>query len=419
MNRQEDAVASNDGASEVDELRRDIERTQGELGGTIDAIQEKLSPGALMAEARGPVEDTTDHIVAEVQRAVQESVDHLLAQARQPVEDVSDHLIERATGAVEEATERMVAKASAAAQEATDHMLESARVAATETVSNIVAQTGQAVRAATRGKVEKMASKIGDTTRGMADSANDGTRGLASTVIQTIQRNPFPAALATIGIGWLYLKRPKSASVHYAAGYTTQPANGNGYGVPAREASGSTLNAAGLAIGGAASTVGDAVTGAANSVGGALGDAAGSVSDTVGGTASAVGDVATGAAQVVGGTVGHMAVGTQDAARNLVTEVQFQALRIEEGFRNLAQQNPLAFGAAGLALGSLVGLAILETQAEHKLMGGARDAVLEQAGESAHEALAKVGHVAVEASKTAKEEAAAEGLVSEVGSSRQ
>jgi len=404
MSQQDTAGASNEDVSEVEVIRQEIARTQDDMGGTLEAIQEKLSPGALLAEAQGPVEETTDHIVAEVQRAVRESMDHLLSQAREPVEEVTDHLIARATGAVEEVTSRLVVEATDAIEEATDHILERARVTATETASSIVEQTGHAVREATIGKVEKMASKIGESTRDMADTANETTRGLGSTVMQTIERNPLPAALAAVGLGWLYLKRPKGAS-----GYSSSNVNGNGRTMNASTNGASdAVGQVGDVVKGTASTVADTVTGTAN----AVGDAAGSLGETVGGTTSAVGDAVSGAATMVGGTVGQVADGTQDAARNLFTELQFQALRIEEGFKTLAEQNPLALGAAGIALGSVIGLAIPETQVEHKFMGKARDAVLDQVGETAQDGLNKVGHVAAEVGKTAKQEAVAGGLVS-------
>jgi hypothetical protein len=404
MSQEPEALPSATDKDEVDLLRQDIDRTQDALGGTIEAIQEKLNPAALITEARGPVKDTTDHIVAEVRRAVEESFDHIVAQSRGPVEEIGDHLI---------------VKATTAAQEMTDHILERAHDTATETASSILEQTGQALHAATIGKVEKMASRIGETTRNMADGANESTKGFGGTVVQTIERNPLPAALAAIGLGWLYLKRPKNTSSFYAGTYSrggqrmSTPANfANTKASAAGDAVGGTMGAAGGAVSDAASTIGSTVSDAASTVGDTVAGAASTAGSTVRDTAGTVGDAVVGAASSVGDTVVHVADGTQGVARNLVTEVQFQALRLGEGFQTLAQQNPLALGAAGLALGSLIGLAAPETQVEHQLMGGARDAVLDQAGATAQDALSRVGHVAAEAGKTVKQEAASEGLTS-------
>jgi hypothetical protein len=343
---------------DVQEIRRDIERTQTDLGGTIEAIQEKLSPGALIDEARGPVEDTADHIVAEVQKAFRESVDHLVSEARGPVEEMGDHLISRATNAIEEAT---------------DHILERARATATETASSIVEQTGHAVRAATIGKVEKMATRVSQA----GDSANEMSKGFGSSVIATVRANPLPASLAALGLGWLYLKRSNASS-------------GTTYGQPYQNGQvGSNLQATN-AMNKAASALGDGVSSGAA----AVGDAVGSMSSTVGETAAGVGEAVTGVVSMVGDTAGQVASGTQGAARNMVTEAQFQVLRVSEGLQTVAQKNPLALGAAGIALGSLIGLAIPQSQAEHRLMGGVRDAAVDQAGETAQGALQKAGHVA-------------------------
>lgn len=64
--------------------------------------------------------------------------------------------------------------------------------------------------------------------------------------------------------------------------------------------------------------------------------------DAVGSTAGAVNDA-----------VGQAASGTQAAARDLAAEVWYQAHRASDGFQTLAQQNPLALGAAGSAVGAL------------------------------------------------------------------
>ena len=413
--------ATDAGAGEVVEIERSIERTQGAMSGTLDAIQEKLNPGALMEQARGPVEDTSDHIVAEVQRAVRESVDHIIGEARGPIEELGEHLIARVTSAAEEAT---------------DHILAQARTTATEAASDIVARTGEAVRAATIGKVEHMVQTVGNTTRDAANTANDTTKGLGAAVKGTIEQNPLPAALAAIGLGWLYLKRPTGASRRsaptsypsYQAGPTGQHPLGNTIGNAAGtvgSAVGNATDTVGSAVGSATDTVGSAVGSATDTVGNTVGSAAGAVGDTVstaagavgealGTTASTVGNTIGSAAGAVGDTVGGAAAGTQDVARGLVGEIQHQASQVGTGFQKLAQENPLAVGVAGVALGSLIGLLVPETAGERQLMGGARDTLMDKAAETAQDTMQKVGSVAQKAEGAAesavKDEAKAQGL---------
>ncbi len=396
-------------AGEVTDIERQIERTQGAMSGTLDAIQEKLNPGALIEQARGPVEDTSDHIVAEVQRAVRESADHLVERATEVLRDAPGPLLAQVRGPVEEVADHLIARVTAAAEEATDHILEQARTTATEAASDIVARTGEAVRAATIGKVEHMVQTVGNTTRDMAEGANNTTKGLGSAVMGTIERNPLPAALAAIGLGWLYLKRPTAASRGVVP--TPYPA------YPSYRADQSGRRTAGDTVGSAAGAVGDTVGSAAGAVGdaasttaGAMGDAVGNVGDALGNAAGTVGSTVGSAASAVGETVGGAAAGTQDAARGLVAEVQYRASQVGDGFQTLAQQNPLALGAAGLALGSLIGLALPETPGERRLMGGARDVALDKAGAAAQDTLQKVGSVAQKAEGAAKDEAQAQGL---------
>jgi len=408
MSEWREATPSATDAGEVADIEQQIERTQGAMGGTLDAIQEKLNPGALMEQARGPVEDTSDHIVAAVQRAVRESADHLVDRATEVLRDAPGPLLAQVRGPVEEMGDHLIARITAAAEEATDHILEQARATATEAASDIVARTGEAVRAATIGKVEHMVQTVGNTTRDMAEGANDTTKGLGSAVMGTIERNPLPAALAAIGLGWLYLKRPTGA----ARRVTPTP-------YPSYRADQAGRRTAGDTVGSAADAVGDTVGSAAGAVGdaasttaGAMGDAAGTVGDALGSTAGTVGSTVGSAASAVGETVGGAAAGTQDAARGLVAEVQHQASQVGNGFQKLVQENPLAVGVAGVALGSLIGLLVPETPGERQLMGGARDTLMDKATGTAQETMDKVGTIATEAGDTAKQEAQKKGLLS-------
>ena len=62
------------------------------------------------------------------------------------------------------------------------------------------------------------------------------------------------------------------------------------------------------------------------------------------------------------------------------------------------------------AVGVAVGLALPETQPEHRLMGEARDNLLERAASTAKETVEKVQHVATEATRAAGNEARTQGI---------
>src|SRR5688572_16721627 len=86
--------------------------------------------------------------------------------------------------------------------------IETTRGAMTETVqaigdrldpTNIVADAKATVREATVGKVEVMADNAGR----MIEEAGYTAQNAGGSIVETIKRNPIPAAMAAIGIGWL------------------------------------------------------------------------------------------------------------------------------------------------------------------------------------------------------------------------
>jgi len=72
-----EAAAEPDATPETAAIREDIEQTRAEMGGTIDAIQEKLDPEVLQEQAK----DT----IREAKEAAIEVADHAIQQAREAV----------------------------------------------------------------------------------------------------------------------------------------------------------------------------------------------------------------------------------------------------------------------------------------------------------------------------------------------
>jgi ElaB/YqjD/DUF883 family membrane-anchored ribosome-binding protein len=114
----------------------------------------------------------------------------------------------------------------------------------------------------------------------------------------------------------------------------------------------------------------------------------------------------------VQGTAGQLADRAQQAAGSVAEETRHRARRLEDRFH----ENPLALGAAAVALGMTAGLAIPETRKESELMGGTRQRFMRKVGEVAEETKDKVEHVAErvvdQAQSTAKQAAREEGLTS-------
>jgi hypothetical protein len=72
---------------------------------------------------------------------------------------------------------------------------------------NIVADAKETVREATVGKVEQMANTAGEMVSNAGQTAQEAGTGL----VDTIRRNPVPAAMVGIGLGWLAMSARSSS----------------------------------------------------------------------------------------------------------------------------------------------------------------------------------------------------------------
>jgi hypothetical protein len=272
---------------------------------------------------------------------------------------------------------------------------------------HIKEQVKEQVREATIGRAEEAMRNAGDTL-------NEARYGL----METIRQNPIPAAMAGIGLGWLFMNRRSGARYrdqgYYRQGgqyYTGQPYGGErgyaggqyGYRAEWREDDRGLLERGGQAIGSTVSRVQETA-----------GDVAHRAQETVG-------DVAQRAQETVGNvvdqaqsTAGDVAQHAQEAAGYIADRAQFQAQRLEDRFERTLHENPLAVGAIALALGTAVGFTLPQTQRENELLGETRDNLIERAQTVAQDTVEKVQRVASEvideAQTTARESAREQGL---------
>jgi hypothetical protein len=70
--------------------------------------------------------------------------------------------------------------------------------------------------------------------------------------------------------------------------------------------------------------------------------------------------------------------------------------RVQSQLQRMARENPLMVGAGALLLGSIVGLAIPETQRENEWLGETRDSMLDKAQELARNTAARAQETAGE-----------------------
>jgi len=206
---------------------------------------------------------------------------------------------------------------------------------------HLMDQAKENVREATIGRVE-------ETAKGMSDM-----------VMETIKRNPIPAAMAGAGLALLWANRSSGHNGHsvdrrYSAYYGTTSSYGQTqpYGYGQQSQSGGI----GDTVGGAASKVGDTV----GQVGENVGQTVGQIGQNVGQTAGQVG-------QNVGQTVGQW--GNQ--------------------VDRFMQASPLAMGAIALGAGALIGAILPETPQEQQMLGDASRTVGETVRDTVDQAASK------------------------------
>lgn len=202
---------------------------------------------------------------------------------------------------------------------------------------HLIDQAKENVREATIGRVEETA------------------RGVSDMVLDTIKRNPIPAAMAGVGMAVLWKNRSqgRDSGISY----------GTDYGYPSRP--------------------GSMYSGEPHeNLGSKVGDAATTVGQSVGDTASAV-------AQNVGGAAGALAGGAQQASGEIVSRASETAHKVGWKLDSFMQANPLAMGAIAVGAGAVIGSLLPETEQEREMLGDASRQVSSAVRDTVDEATTK------------------------------
>jgi hypothetical protein len=188
---------------------------------------------------------------------------------------------------------------------------------------HLVQQVKENVREATIGRVEETA------------------KGVSEMVMDTIKRNPIPAALAGAGIAMLWANRsqgPRGGNSNY----------GSGYGYQSRPAS-----------------------------------------MYEGGGAGGIGSKARDAASTVTGAVGSVAEGAQHATGEVIDRAGETAQQVGFKLDSFMQASPLAMGAIAIGAGAVVGSILPETSQEREMLGDASRQVTSAVRDGVEQATAK------------------------------
>jgi len=314
---------------EIESARIQIEETRVQMTGTIDAIKEQLSPAHLVEEAKESLKEAT------------------LGKAEHLAEAVADKAKEAmttASGAIHSAVEYVSGKAGPASEAA----------------------------------MEKIAPAV-DAAKAIGVTA----QGAGETIVDTIRRNPLPAAVIGFGLGWLALSMRKQRQSDLGA---TNPYRSGGEGVYESEAQYNDRSYGRPLPEGewdATRSKGTAVT---------------AVTDALHGAGDAVNNFATGARD----KASDLAVATREKASDLAIATKEKAQESYSALDQWVHENPLAAGAVALLVGAAVGLALPATAKENEVLGPKRDELAQKAAETAQDVVGKVQTVAEKAIGTAK-----------------
>lgn len=219
----------------------------------------------------------------------------------------------------------------------------------------------------------------------------------ASKLWRVAREHPMPAAVVGLGLGWMMVesaRKPDPWDGRERGDYTGWSGGSFRPGYAGSE----TLSAAK-----------DKVHDVADSAKEALSSAGDKVSDAADWTKEHASDLGHQVADKAS-TLGHQVT---DKASDLRRQAKTQVRRARVGFWQTMEQNPLMVGAATLALGVIVGLALPSTDKEDELMGETRDHLLDEAKEAGQQMLDKSKHVAEAVAGKVKEEARNQGLTPE------
>jgi len=157
------AVTSN-GAADPAKLRADIAETRNEMSGTIEQLHGRLNPAVLKEQALEQFHEATETIKNDLKKRLQDAKETLMAELKEVKETVRVDVLDEIDTVKSRLNEEVV-------------------------------QAKAAVRGATIGKVENM-----------MHGAQDRVRDTSRTVKDVVADNPIPAALAGVGLAWLFIE---------------------------------------------------------------------------------------------------------------------------------------------------------------------------------------------------------------------
>jgi len=220
----------------------------------------------------------------------------------------------------------------------------------------IMGQVKESVRDATIGKVEKVMQNVGDKITSATEPAVEamGRAGNAiketgSSVAGTVRQNPIPAALIGLGVGMLIVNRFRNNT--RGAKYSVREHGYSPRGLPSD-----------------------------------LGYSPDEYDQAMGRSYDRMNN-----------TGGGIAQSTTETMSRVGRQARDGAVRVSSQIERVVRENPLAVGAAAIAVGAAVGLALPTTTVEQEYMGEASERLVDKAQQVARGAMDKVQNAVTEA----------------------
>jgi ElaB/YqjD/DUF883 family membrane-anchored ribosome-binding protein/predicted XRE-type DNA-binding protein len=239
-----------------------------------------------------------------------------------------------------------------------------------ETVSDAIDTAKDKAYDATIGKAVNFMKNVGDDVK-------------RSGAFRAAKKNPLPLALIGLGAGLLAYQS-----------YSGSQKRGNGRAYPkgvydyenGEVESASRLSTAKQSIGDTAHRAYDGIT-----------DRASTALETVS-------SVAGSGYEKVSDAVGNAYSGAKDLAHQAYERAGEYGNLAHEKYDETLEENPLALGAVALAIGAAFGFSIPSSRFEGRLMGDARDQVMERAQVAAGDLIERAKQLASDAGETIKDE---------------
>jgi ElaB/YqjD/DUF883 family membrane-anchored ribosome-binding protein len=202
-------------------------------------------------------------------------------------------------------------------------------------------------------------SSVAEPAMEVMGRAGERLKETGSTVTNVVRHNPIPFALMGLGLGMFIVSRVRNADSRTMRSGTYEQDSEMGYGM-------ATPRYAGLA----------------RTYGSSSGEYAGEARQYGTSNRSTISQMRE--------TANEFAHDTAERVSHLGHQAKEGALRAGRGFQRMARENPLAMGAAAVAVGAAVGLALPTTRIEHEYMGEASEKLVDKAQQVAREAMDKV-----------------------------